>query len=263
MSLPTSFRLAALLLAVTCGFAHPAPGQQHVDNGDGTLSHAGQRLMWIKKVAADRQADPENPHDADNRYDAAEAAAWLAELNEQSFAGHADWRLPNAAELAAAMPDDRHPVRSERFSMFHRRQCRRGCVDLEERACSCVAVGTDALYRTSTDKAGGGGVEALGYLTQEPGLARRSLRPDDKGLVRAVRNLAPDELVRVERQIEERESRVLPNEIHAGLARPKTEAQSRICQQGCSSRFLRDNRGDVLVECLKKCRLADDESDNP
>ncbi|MCX7046923.1 MAG: DUF1566 domain-containing protein, partial [Candidatus Sumerlaeota bacterium] len=56
------------------------------DNGDGTVSDLNTGLMWIKKPPADKCSWTD-------------AAKVAASLNAQNFAGHNDWRLPNAKEL--------------------------------------------------------------------------------------------------------------------------------------------------------------------
>lgn len=110
----------------------------YVDNGDGTITDGNTRLVWEKK------SDDGSLHDKDRRFpwagrcagddatlctsDASCAVAggpcenadsetphpggltafeWLAALNAASFAGHSDWRLPNARELETLVDRDR------------------------------------------------------------------------------------------------------------------------------------------------------------
>lgn len=80
-----------------------------VDNGDGTVTDGLTGLQWEKKQNLDNTPDPDDPHDADNRYtwsatgtaaDGSVFTAFLSALNGGGcFAGHCDWRLPTHAEL--------------------------------------------------------------------------------------------------------------------------------------------------------------------
>src|SRR5690606_30778572 len=66
----------------------------YVDNGDGTITDTRTGLMWEKL------SDDGSIHDQDNGYTWGNVGpAKIAVLNSSSFAGHSDWRLPNAAEL--------------------------------------------------------------------------------------------------------------------------------------------------------------------
>ncbi len=73
------------------------------NNGDGTTTDNNTKLMWENKVLLDgprNPGDPNNPHDADNRYMWDEAFTFIAQLNSPPcFANHCDWRLPNIKEL--------------------------------------------------------------------------------------------------------------------------------------------------------------------
>jgi len=64
-----------------------------VDNGDGTVSDVATGLVWEKL------SDDDSIHDRDLSYSWANAFGKIASLNEGSFAGHDDWRLPNVREL--------------------------------------------------------------------------------------------------------------------------------------------------------------------
>lgn len=240
--------LLVLALPATTAALEPA---DRVDLGDGTIAHVVSGLQWEKKIAADGAADPAQAHDADNRYTAEEAAAWLAALNDGTFAGHADWRLPTQAELTAAMPADAHPLRSKHTSMFHQWPCRSGCADLTAATCSCVAVTSDSYYRSAT-VGEGDTVVALGYLTEKPGLEVRNAAGSEALPLRAVRTLTAADLAAAKAVIAARPT-PLPNEIYAGVAAPRTQQEVLLCKQGCSNRFLKNNRGDELVRCLERC----------
>jgi hypothetical protein len=71
-----------------------APGGRFVDNGDGTVTDTCTGLMWQKNTADvidDGQIDP-----LGDALPWCEAVAYCQDLE---FAGHNDWRLPNAVEL--------------------------------------------------------------------------------------------------------------------------------------------------------------------
>lgn len=61
-----------------------------IDNGDGTVTDRETGLIWQKDPAPERITWPE-------------AQRYIEELNEASFAGHSDWRLPRNQELATLM----------------------------------------------------------------------------------------------------------------------------------------------------------------
>lgn len=58
------------------------------DNGDGTVTDRATWLMWQKGGS-------------DNYIPFKEAREYIADLNRQRFAGHADWRLPTLEELCS------------------------------------------------------------------------------------------------------------------------------------------------------------------
>jgi hypothetical protein len=68
------------------------------DNGDGTMTDLHTGLMWEKKVPGSSGL-----HAVDARYTFDEATGdWIAWVNAEGgrgFAGHGDWRVPNAKEL--------------------------------------------------------------------------------------------------------------------------------------------------------------------
>jgi len=68
--------------------------RRYVDNGDGTITDATTGLMWEKL------SDDTGIHDKDNVYTWVNAFNYkIAILNQEGFAGHRDWRVPNIREL--------------------------------------------------------------------------------------------------------------------------------------------------------------------
>ena len=57
-----------------------------VDNGDGTISDTLTQLMWMKN---------DSYLDLQKFLSYKAAVKYLTKMNEESFSGHTDWRLPN------------------------------------------------------------------------------------------------------------------------------------------------------------------------
>src|SRR5262245_29443899 len=132
----------------------------YTDNGDGTISDNNTRLMWEKKD------DSGGIHDKDNMYtwcvdvspaddvcdngtdsmDGTIVTAFLATLNGGGgFAGHTDWRIPNAKELESIVD---HEVFDPAVDpVFHHSGTCTGCTDVTAAACSCTF---SSVYWTST-----------------------------------------------------------------------------------------------------------------
>lgn len=107
-----------------------------IDNLDGTLTDPATGLVWEKL------SDDGSPHDFDNfAYQWAGAFDKMGALNDDSFAGYTDWRLPNTHELATLIDFSAYnpavgvPLNSE---------CEPGCNVTE---CSCTR---PSNYWTST-----------------------------------------------------------------------------------------------------------------
>jgi hypothetical protein len=72
------------------------------DNGDGTVTDRATGLTWTKADSGGLRAGPKK----DGRMNWSEALAWAEGLD---FAGHDDWRLPNAKELQSIVDYARSP----------------------------------------------------------------------------------------------------------------------------------------------------------
>ncbi len=66
------------------------------DNGNGTISDTATGLMWSKA-------------DSGKGMDWKTALAWVQTMNAQRYAGHDDWRMPNAKELQSIVDYTRAP----------------------------------------------------------------------------------------------------------------------------------------------------------
>jgi len=112
----------------------------YADNGDGTITDLNTGLTWEKK------SDDGSIHDKDTRYNWSDAiGVHVAMLNSMSFAGHNDWRLPNAKELQSLV--DYENVNPAVASAFNTGCAFAGCT---VQACSCTMA---ADYWSSTSNA--------------------------------------------------------------------------------------------------------------
>jgi hypothetical protein len=92
----------------------------------GTITDSNTELVWEKL------SDDGSVHDVSNHYTWDQAFAHVAALNGMSFAGHADWRLPNVKELASIVNYQNHdPAVSAAFND----NCTIGCT---VQTCSCT-----------------------------------------------------------------------------------------------------------------------------
>jgi len=112
--------------------------RSYVDNGDGTITDLDTNLMWEKL------SDDGSVHDRDNTYTWTDAVAVkVAALNAGGgFAGHTDWRFPNASEIES-LTDFGHtyPAVSPAFNTG----CVPGCTVT---TCSCT--GLDRYWTSTT-----------------------------------------------------------------------------------------------------------------
>src|SRR5262245_39207213 len=100
----------------------------YTDNGDGTITDNTTGLMWEKKSLDG------SLHNASAVYTWESAFAFIVQLNAGSgFAGHTDWRLPNAKELQSIVNFEHSgPAVSPAFNTG----CVEACTVL---TCSCTA----------------------------------------------------------------------------------------------------------------------------
>ena len=73
-----------------------------VDNKDGTITDRATELTWMTVDSAALKAGPRN----DGKMNWQESLAWAEQLK---YAGHNDWRMPNAKELHSLVDYSRNP----------------------------------------------------------------------------------------------------------------------------------------------------------
>ena len=137
----------------TDGDLHTGAGRSFTDNGDGTITDDTTGLMWEKK------SDDGSIHDKDDTYswgapspptppytmDGTMVTTFLAALNGGGgFAGHTDWRIPNANELESIR--NLENVGPATYAAFNT-ACAANCAVT---TCSCTRMGTTSYYWTST-----------------------------------------------------------------------------------------------------------------
>mgnify|MGYP002700761547 CR=1 FL=1 len=64
-----------------------------VDNGDGTVSDRANQIMWFKNDTWIELGRLITWHESQD---------YAKEMNEKKFAGHSNWRIPNASAAALA-----------------------------------------------------------------------------------------------------------------------------------------------------------------
>ncbi len=145
----------------------------YVDNGDGTITDLNTQLTWEKK------SDDGSLHDQDNVYSWTPGTGsiweWLGQVNAEGgsgFAGHSDWRIPNAKELQTIIDYERV---SPSVDPVFDSSCLAACTVL---SCSCTLAD---LYWSSTTEANDPG--AAWGLRFDDG----TVETDGKGNDRAVR----------------------------------------------------------------------------
>jgi hypothetical protein len=122
-----------------------------VDNGDGTITDRNTTLMWEKL------SDDNSIHDQDYTQHQWAGAFYekVEQLNDEAFAGHNDWRVPNVKELSTLI--DYSFTASPTVPAIFNNLCKSGCTVTN---CSCTK-GSQYWTSTSLDAAGtAGGVNA-------------------------------------------------------------------------------------------------------
>jgi hypothetical protein len=133
------------------GHVQAGAALSYLDNGDGTITDLNTGLMWEKKsndggihhlwndYCWDPAACPGFAHLTGNIFE------WVDELNNQAFAGHTDWRIPNYKELVSILDlEGQDPTVAPVFNTGTSCWGTPGCTVL---TCSCTA---DWYYWTST-----------------------------------------------------------------------------------------------------------------
>jgi hypothetical protein len=111
----------------------------YVDNGDGTITDTTTGLVWEKL------SDDTSIHDKDNTYTWANAFAYkIAILNQERFAGHDDWRVPNVTELQSLV---NYGAVGPAVDAAFNTNCVQWCTVLN---CSCTLGGNTSYFWSST-----------------------------------------------------------------------------------------------------------------
>tara|TARA_B100000686_G_scaffold56627_1_gene60909 strand:- start:3982 stop:4434 length:453 start_codon:yes stop_codon:yes gene_type:complete len=83
--------------------------KRFVDNGDGTVTDREMKVMW-------KQTDGfQDNSKFMNWYDCRD---YVLRLNDEKFAGYADWRFPDLEEAQALYEPDKHIRDLDRFEIF-------------------------------------------------------------------------------------------------------------------------------------------------
>ena len=191
-----------------------------VDNGDGTTTDLSTGLIWEKKIGGDGVPDGSNRHDADNRYpwrgrcqvgnefcrDASECSpesrcsagdqqgtrltifTWLNQLNETSFAGFSDWRLPTLDELRGLRDLDESPTIDPGF---HASECGTSCLVITDAACSCTGLGPHWTITEASDP------DRAWRIDFDDGAVVSSFKGDDLRVSRRARTVANQALTSI------------------------------------------------------------------
>lgn len=164
------------------------------DNLDGTISDLNTGLTWEKKCDC-----PDSLHDFRRRLPWSGSGRegtiwdWLEQVSsegESGFAGHSDWRIPNAKELMSI-------IDYERFNpavdiAFDGPFCGLGCSDLRDPRCSCTTMRAHWSSTSFADDPGnalavGFHLGLLGDVAKREGGAVRAVRGGLLGSTAATR----------------------------------------------------------------------------
>lgn len=186
------------------GIASMLSGVRFVDNGDGTVTDTHTCLTWEKKDNLDEVVDPNNPHDADNKYTWGTPTAasgtvfsdFLYRLNycvsngvdpiSGGFSGHCDWRLPSLFELQTiqgTLPGAVPPFPCDSSLV---------CIDPIFGPTQPGATSFDGYYLTSTTLSFGGSLGHLFAVQFRGPIGTSSWEEHVPSYVRAVRGIRCD-----------------------------------------------------------------------
>ena len=112
----------------------------YMDNGDGTITDVNTGLMWEKHCLDGSVHDTGTTYTWDFAF-----SAHVATLNTMSFAGHADWRLPNIKEIMSIV---NYENAAPKVSPAFNNGCVSGCTVT---TCSCIQ---SSNYWSSTTASG-------------------------------------------------------------------------------------------------------------
>ena len=85
------------------------PNERYIVHNDGTVIDTNTSLMWMQCSLGQTHSYSEN--DGNSCTGTALTYTWqtaLESVNDYSFAGHTDWRLPNVKELASLLAHNRY-----------------------------------------------------------------------------------------------------------------------------------------------------------
>lgn len=91
--------LAEQQVCDSTAYAYSTPTARFVDHGDGTVTDAQSRLMWMRCSVGQQWADGNCQGEA-NEYDWQSARSVTADINARGTFFFNDWRLPQIHELA-------------------------------------------------------------------------------------------------------------------------------------------------------------------
>lgn len=116
----------------------------YTDNGNGTVTDNNTGLVW-EKLDDNNQAGDAGIHDKTRTYTFVAAPEKINVLNNASFGGRNDWRLPNVRELATLVDYGR--TNPSIASVFNS-DCTPGCTVT---TCSCTGIATAFWSSTTYD----------------------------------------------------------------------------------------------------------------
>jgi hypothetical protein len=133
------------------GDTHTGAPLACVDNGDGTITDANTGLTWEKQSNGDGSIhDMAHTYNWDGGF-----SSHVATLNSTSFAGHADWRVPNYKGLVSILNlGNIYPTVSPAFNT----NCTSPCTVL---TCSCT--GSGGYWSSSSVADSGGDAYNVGF----------------------------------------------------------------------------------------------------